>query len=456
MAGRALLLCFALVLVASHSAEGAEGVPQQDASDVGEDVGRRAGGFLTSAGSFTMMGGGNRAGNDEALKEGADDDEDEVEDLAQAAIRAAQPSGRHLLGASLKVPDFTCSDDLDAQLTFKTGEEETLEEGVASTTSTSSRVLLGRGKKTAARRRAARRRAARRRAARRKKAKKKKTKKKKNGNNKKKKKVQKKVVKKGATKAKKSKEVKKEEKSMSTAVADQNKADEKQAKVKQLISAASKKKAKKPSKASCGKDTPGMCKPSGNQMPKTSCKKGPTCTWKGTPYSGGKKFDCFDLPSKHSCASTRPQYCVKGVGCVAAEYEPVNAFGIFGIDRAKQVITLNGQKPWKLPVGEMGLGSHPRQSPLILTNKGGKCSVKLAFRRISAEVPSRITPKAFKTPISKMKMTVHILEASICNTQTKKCAFRRMLTACYVWSGTVISPFGHHQCTSKERFSIMQ
>merc|ERR1712118_233109 len=43
-----------------------------DADDMGVDVGRR-GGFLSTAGSFTLSSGGNRAGNDEEDELGEDD-----------------------------------------------------------------------------------------------------------------------------------------------------------------------------------------------------------------------------------------------------------------------------------------------------------------------------------------------------------------------------------------------
>merc|ERR1712138_244745 len=44
-----------------------------DADDMGEDVGRR-GGFLSTTGSFTLSSGGNRAGNDEEDELGEDDE----------------------------------------------------------------------------------------------------------------------------------------------------------------------------------------------------------------------------------------------------------------------------------------------------------------------------------------------------------------------------------------------
>lgn len=41
--------------------------PKEETSDLGESVGRRAGGGMSAGGSFALSSGGNRAGNDEAL-----------------------------------------------------------------------------------------------------------------------------------------------------------------------------------------------------------------------------------------------------------------------------------------------------------------------------------------------------------------------------------------------------
>jgi hypothetical protein len=189
-----------------------------------------------------------------------------------------------------------------------------------------------------------------------------------------------------------------------------------------------------------------QCKKSGNRD--RQCTYSNSCTWKGAPQMKNKgTFGCWALPK---CDTAKLEYCVKGVGCVGAVYEPA---GKPHIDKAFQVVSLNGQKPFKTALGHVGVGSFPNTSPLMFSNTEKKCSVKMGFRRFTSEMPSRIHPKipADKNPF-KMKMTAHVLEASICNLDTKKCAFRRIMVACYTWA----LGMGHHHCTSKERFSIMQ
>jgi hypothetical protein len=162
--------------------------------------------------------------------------------------------------------------------------------------------------------------------------------------------------------------------------------------------------------------------------------------------------------SKRSCSSVcnrKPRYCIRGVGCVTAEYEMKNQIPV---DSAKEVRQLgwpinasHGGVTRSLPLGNGNSGLFPMANRLI-PSADGRCFAKLSFSRITNQVPStlhkRFVGKAFGT----MDVTAHILEASICNTRTKKCAFQKMLLACYKWQ----LGLGHHTCTKPERYAVMQ
>jgi len=164
--------------------------------------------------------------------------------------------------------------------------------------------------------------------------------------------------------------------------------------------------------------------------------------------------------SKRSCSSVcnrKPRYCIRGVGCVTAEYEMK---GPLAVDSAKEVRQLgwpinarrHGGEPRSLSLGNGNPGLFPMANRLI-PSADGRCFAKLSFSRITNKVPSTLIKRLVASmAVGTMDVTAHILEASICNTRTKKCAFQKMLLACYKWQVGL----GHHACTKPERFAVMQ
>jgi len=188
--------------------------------------------------------------------------------------------------------------------------------------------------------------------------------------------------------------------------------------------------------------------------------------------------------------SYAPSLCIKGVGCVVALY---NALDHDAVDHAYEKVALRnaptgrgrrllgrGRKrrfgrhrrhrgskakvvktSWNAPritaLGASGYGTYPQVNSLF-RSKSKKCYAKLDFKRVTTKVPNQLCQRYIRgafQPIcaaSTMDITAHIIEASLCNSETRKCVFKKALLSCYKWSLLE----GHSSCNEKETFGVVQ
>jgi len=197
--------------------------------------------------------------------------------------------------------------------------------------------------------------------------------------------------------------------------------------------------------------------------------------WK--PQSGGKKMhSCFMIATEES---KQPRYCVKGAGCVTMGWE--NPGERYMVNGYREIIKVERGKTFNQKVGNANYGVYPHMSPRFVnsvkriskgTKKGQpKCVAKLAFRRLStiamnknqSEKWQKFCDKKWANPMDKnirngeiggtecsMDKTAFVIEASICNQETGRCAAKRATPMCYTWVFTK----GHRQCTFDELLAI--